>query len=80
MPGRQRKRDTAIQGAYDMTSDERSDITTDDNSGKDKEKIIADPSFLEGLHSDTLQLVALIMTTSTGQKNIFHQLKLHASI
>jgi hypothetical protein len=80
MPAHRRKEETAIQGAHDMTSDARSNSTTDDNSGTDKESIIADPSFLDGLHSDTLQLVALIMRKSTGQKNIFHQLKLHAPI
>ena len=63
-----------------MSSGIGNTIITFENSRTDRQKNIPDVSFLDfldGLPDDTLKLVALIMSESTGQKNILHQLKLN---
>ena len=42
----------------------------------DKDRIVSGLSFLDDLNADSLKVVELIMTASTGQKDIIHQLKL----
>ena len=66
-----------------MSSDIGNNIITFENSSTEKQRNVPEVSFLDflnGLPGDTLKLVALIMSESTGQKNILHQLKLNESI
>jgi len=66
-----------------MSSNIGNNIIIFENSRTDKQRNLPDISFLDfldGLPGDTLRLVALIMSESTGQKNILHQLKLSESI
>ena len=66
-----------------MSSDIGNNIITFENSSTEKQRNVPEESFLDflnGLPGDTLKLVALIMSESTGQKNILHQLKLNESI
>jgi len=66
-----------------MSSNSEYNIITFENPSTEKKKNIPDVSFLDfldGLSGDTLKLVALIMSESTGQKNMLHHLKLNESI
>jgi len=71
------------QGGQYMTSKNENNIIIFENPSTEKKKIMPDVSFLDfldGLSGDTLKLVALIMSESTGQKNMLHQLKLNELI
>ena len=50
-----------------------------EQSSDDKDKVMPGVSFLDNLNDDSLKVVELIMVASTGQKDIFNQLKLNAS-
>jgi acyl carrier protein len=60
------------------TNEILNDFIVEQSSG-DKDKVMSGTSFFDDLNADSLKVVELIMVASTGQKDIFNQLKLNAS-
>jgi len=60
------------------TNEILNDFIVEQSSG-DKDKVMPGISFFDDLNADSLKVVELIMVASTGQKDIFNQLKLNAS-
>lgn len=62
-----------------MSSDNRKNAMDPARSGSGRNGTMPEISFFEELDKDTLKVVELIITTSTGRKPVFAQQKLIAT-
>lgn len=61
-----------------MSANERVNDIIFEQRSVDENRVVSGASFLDDLNTSSRDIVELIMTASTGQKNILQQLKLTA--